>query len=245
MGNKEHWETYHKQWKDRLEVPANPRTIKAILSILDIKNKKILEVGSGSGRDSVYMAKLGADCYLVDYVEDPLKIAKKIAEKENVKITTIKSDARSLPFKNGYFDLVYSQGLIEHFTEPEVLIKEQIKVLKRGGYLLVDVPQKYHIFTLVKHLLMFLNKWIPGWETEYTIGQLERLVRNCGLEVDPTYGDWSYPPLLVKMVMIVFKIPRKSPNIDFSKKSKSITSKLKKTRIAHYTFQHIGVVGKK
>ena len=81
MGNKEHWETYHKQWKDRLEVPANPRTIKAILSILDIKNKKILEVGSGSGRDSVYMAKLGADCYLVDYVEDPLKIAKKIAEK--------------------------------------------------------------------------------------------------------------------------------------------------------------------
>ena len=245
MSNKEHWDAYHEKWKDRRKVPANPRIIKAILHTLDIKDKKILEVGSGSGRDTIYLAKQGADCYLVDYVEIPLKIATNIAERVNVRISTIKCDARSLPFEDGHFDLVYSQGLIEHFTEPEVLIKEQMRVLKKDGYLLVDAPQKYHVYTLIKHLLMFLNKWIPGWETEYTIGQLERLVRNCGLQIKSTYGDWSYPPLLLKMVMIILKIPRKSSNVDFSQNSQHVIAKFKKMRFAHYTFQHIGVVGKK
>ncbi len=245
MGNKEHWDTYHKQWKDREEVPANPRTIKAILSVIPAKNKKILEVGSGSGRDSIYLAKLGADCYLVDYVETSLKIAREIADKEKVKVTGIKGNAKKLPFPDGYFDLVYSQGLIEHFTEPETLIKEQGRVLKQGGYLLTDVPQKYHLYTAIKHVLMFLNKWTPGWETEYTIGQLERLIKSSGLQVVSTYGDWSHPNLFLKALMIVLKIPRKSPDIALSQNSQGFTSNFKKTRVAHYTFQHIGVIGKK
>lgn len=245
MGNKEHWSTYHKQWKDREEVPANPRTIKAILSIIPAKNKKILEVGSGSGRDSIYLAKLGADCYLVDYIEAPLKIARQIAQKEKAKITTAKSEARSLPFEDDFFDLVYSQGLIEHFTDPVVLIKEQTRVLKKGGCLLVDVPQKYHIYTLLKHLLMFLNKWTPGWETEYSIGQLERLIRYCDLQIVFTYGDWSHPNLFLKALMIVLKIPRKSHNIALTQDSEGFIARFKKTRFAHYTFQHIGIVGRK
>ena len=242
---KAHWDSYHEQWKDRNDIPANPRTINAILSVLDIKGKKILEVGSGSGRDSIYLAKLGADCYLVDYVETPLKIARHIAQKEKVKITTIKGDVRSLPFEADYFDLIYSQGLLEHFTDPEVLLKEQTRVLKKGGYILVDVPQKYHLYTLIKHFLMKINKWVPGWETEYSISQLERLIKNCGLTLSYTYGDWSHPMLLIKMAMIAMKIPVKKRKINLHKDNKGILYKIKRTRFAHYTFQHIGVIGKK
>lgn len=243
--DKKHWNAYHKQWKNRWEVPANPRTVNAILSTLDIKNKKILEVGSGIGRDSIYLAKLGADCYLLDYIEAPLRIAREIAEREKVEITIIREDAKTLPFPDCYFDLVYSQGLMEHFTEPEVLIKEQRRVLKQGGYLLVDVPQKYHIYTLIKHILMLFNRWTPGWETEYTVGQLERLMKGCELEIVSTYGDWSHPNLLVKGLMIILKIPRKSPNIYLSRDSGSLMYRFKKTILAHYTFQHIGVIGRK
>ena len=210
---------------------------------MDIKGKKILEVGSGSGR--VFLAKLGADCYLVDYIEKPLEIARYIAKKEKVKITTIKGDVRSLPFETDYFDLIYSQGLLEHFTDPEALIKEQTRVLKQGGYILVDVPQKYHLYTVIKHFLMKINKWVPGWETEYSIGQLERLIKKCGLTSVHTYGDWSHPMLLIKMAMIAMKIPVKKRKLNFQKDNKGILSNFKRTRFALYTFQHIGVIGKK
>ena len=243
--DKKHWNAYHKQWKNRWKVPANPRTVSAILSTLDVKNKKILEVGSGIGRDSIYLAKLGADCYLLDYIEAPLKIAREIAETEKVGITIIRGDANTLPFPDSCFDLVYSQGLIEHFTEPDVLIKEQRRVLKKGGYLLVDVPQKYHIYTLIKHILMFFNRWTPGWEKEYTVGQLKRLIKGCELEIVSTYGDWSHPNLFLKGLMIILKIPRKSPNIDLYQDSGSLMYRFKKTVLAHYTFQHIGVIGRK
>ena len=71
VDTKKNWNKYHAQWMYRDEIPANPRTIKAILSRLDVKNKKILEVGSGTGRDSIYLAKLGAECVLLDYFFTP------------------------------------------------------------------------------------------------------------------------------------------------------------------------------
>jgi ubiquinone/menaquinone biosynthesis C-methylase UbiE len=246
VGHKEHWHKYHEQWRSRDGVPANPRTIKAIRSITDVKGgKKILEVGSGSGRDSIYLAKLGADCYLVDYVETPLRIAKKIANRENVGVTTVKGDAGSLPFRDSYFDVVYSQGLIEHFTKPELLIKEQIRVLRKDGYMLVDVPQKYHVYTIIKHLLMLFNKWTPGWETEYTVWQLENLLKNCGLQLVYTYGDWSHPNILLKAISMVLRISKKQTSINLFQDSDSLLGKFKKSRLAHYTFQHIGIIGRK
>ena len=44
---------------------------------------------------------------MVDYGEAPLKIAGEIAKKEKARITTIKGDAKNLPFPGGYFDFVY------------------------------------------------------------------------------------------------------------------------------------------
>jgi UDP-N-acetylglucosamine transferase subunit ALG13/ubiquinone/menaquinone biosynthesis C-methylase UbiE len=243
--NSEHWNVYHEQWADRREIPANPRIIRAICSTLDIKKKKILEVGSGSGRDSIYLAKIGADNYLVDYVEAPLKIANEIAEREKLKITAIKTDAKKLPFPDDNFDFIFSGGLIEHFTEPEHLIKEQVRVLKKGGYLLIDVPQRYHVYTLVKHFLMLINRWAPGWETEYSIRQLERLMKSCGLQIESTYGDWSHPNFFLKSIMMILNIPRKTPEINLSENAKGFIGNFKKSRFAHYTFQHIGVIGKK
>ena len=241
----EHWEEYHKQWDKGMEVPSNPRIIEAIFSTLDIKNKKVLEVGSGIGRDSIYLAKSGAENYLLDYVDAPFKIAHEIARREKVKIITIKGDAQNLPFPDDHFDLVFSGGLIEHFLDPSILIKEQRRVLKKGGYLLVDVPQRYHVFTLIKHVLMIFNKWAPGGETEYSIGQLERLIKGCGLSLECVYGDWSHPNFFLKMLLIMLKVPRKHPKLDFSSTSKGCMARFKKTRMACYTFQHIGVVARK
>jgi ubiquinone/menaquinone biosynthesis C-methylase UbiE len=244
MNENIHWQQYHKQWADRDTIPANPRTIKAILNTFEsIKGKKILEVGSGTGRDSIYLAKLGAECVLLDYIDASLQTACTIANKEGISIKTIKADANNIPFESEYFDMVFSQGFLEHFIEPLALLKEQIRVLKKGGFLLIDVPQKYHIYTIIKHILMLMHRWTPGWETEFTVRQMEDLLMRCSLKKVATYGDWSHPSMLFKIAASALRIPIKTPV--FNQNIIEIDSKFKKSRLAHYTFQHIGVVGEK
>jgi hypothetical protein len=59
----------------------------------------------------------------------------------------------------------------------------------------VDVPQTFHAYTVLKHVLIAAGAWFAGWETQYTPRRLERLLSAAGLGVRRTYGDWMVPGL--------------------------------------------------
>src|SRR5262249_46619456 len=67
------------------------------------------------------------------------------------------------------------------------------RITRPGGRVLVDVPQTFHLYTVMKNTLILANRWFAGWETQFTVGQLERLVRESGLEVVRSYGGWMVP----------------------------------------------------
>jgi SAM-dependent methyltransferase len=118
-------------------------------------------------------------------------------------------DATKLPFAAGSFDVVYHQGLLEHFRRPEDVLDENLRVLKTGGILLVDVPQKYHYYTLLKHLMMAFGKWFAGWETEFTVGALVRLVEGRGARVLGVQGHGMSPPIwyrALRRVLLGFRL---------------------------------------
>lgn len=153
-----HWE---RGWKELRtpKIPTNERVVKHILSIFNnkIKGRKILEVGAGSGGDSIYLAKQGARVYCLDYVSSSLELIKAVSKKEQVAVEVVMADIRAIPFADGSFDAVFSAGVMEHFRRDEILsvFIEQKRVLKNGGFLLVDVPQKYTFCFLQKKIAMF------------------------------------------------------------------------------------------
>ncbi len=51
-------------------------------------------------------------------------------------------DLPNLPFPEGHFDVVVALGVIENLERPEGLAREARRVLKRGGVLVVSVPDK-------------------------------------------------------------------------------------------------------
>ncbi len=198
--SKEHWDKFWESADRVEEVYSNEgRVSRELSSVLDISGKLILEVGAGTGRDGIMLSRMGGKVVSLDYSSESLRLIRDgLGQEDNVYPCC--ADAFTLPFPDETFDVVFHQGLLEHFRNPDDLIAENVRVLKTGGLLLVDVPQKFHYYTLIKHALIFLNKWFAGWECEYSISELEAMLRRHSLEIVRSYGDWFNPPIWYRML---------------------------------------------
>ncbi|MEK7616814.1 MAG: class I SAM-dependent methyltransferase [Patescibacteria group bacterium] len=105
--------------------------------------KKILEIGVGTGSMSIFFSYLGLDVTGLDNDQDILKKARNLSKKLNGKAKFIHGNAFNLPFKDKSFDVVLSQGLLEHFQDDEIfkLLDEQLRV---GKVVILSVPNKYY-----------------------------------------------------------------------------------------------------
>jgi len=248
-----HWENFWSRNRNIKDVyPTSRCLVDNLIAVTDFNNKKVLEVGGGSGRDSIRIKTLGGDVYVLDYAESSLKTIKEQIVEEDITLKLIKGDAFKLPFKDNSFDIVFHQGLIEHFRNPEIILRENVRVLKSGGLILVDAPQRYHLYTLLKHILIFFNRWFAGWETEYSIKELENMLKNEGVKkIISVYGDWMSPSILYRILREIFfkigiKLPLYPKGIWFIKgMRKWIKEKIKRHRLAFYTFNNIGIIGQK
>ncbi len=112
-------------------------TMKYINECLDgMTAPKILEVGAGTGRYSVTLAKKGYNVTAVELVEHNLDILKsKLDGSEN--ITAVQGNALDLSaFADGTFDLTMVLGPMYHlYTREDKLtaLREAVRVTKAGG----------------------------------------------------------------------------------------------------------------
>ena len=250
---KQNWDTFWDEKSDTREVYANTDRIRKNLNKhLDLNGKRILEVGAGTGRDSFYMSKDGGNLYLLDYSMNSLKIIKDGLPAESG-IDAVGGDAFALPFADGTFDAVFHQGLLEHFRETDAfnLLKENVRVLSKNGLLIVDVPQRWHIYTVIKHALIAMDAWFAGWEREFSVRELSRILKSLDLEIVDAYGEWMYPSLAYRTLReaggkIGIKLPLYPkllpPVSEFRKK---IRDSLDGTALKLNTALSIGIIARK
>ncbi len=104
------------------------------------KSLKIIDIGCGTGRHSIELAKRGYQITGIDLSESQLNSAKEKAKKQGFKIDFQKHDARSLPFV-GEFDLaiMLCEGAFPLMETDEMnfeILKNATKALKDMGKLI-------------------------------------------------------------------------------------------------------------
>jgi SAM-dependent methyltransferase len=104
---------------------------------------RCLELGSGRGTTSMYLASWNLDVTLVDLSREGLALACENFRKNGLpQPRTYLADARDTRLASATFDCIYNIGLLEHFVDPLPVLAESLRLLKPGGYLfMVIVPE--------------------------------------------------------------------------------------------------------
>jgi len=115
--------------------------------------KKVLDLGCGSGRHTVYLAKHGFDVYGIDVAPRGIKITNNWLKKEYLGAKLKCGDIyKKLPYPDSFFDALISTQTLNHNRIENIrkLIKEIERVLKLKGFIFITVSRKRPLKELLK-----------------------------------------------------------------------------------------------
>ncbi len=157
-----------------------------LLSGVNLKSGiKILELGAGSGYNSLNLAvKFKASkVVLVDFNDNALKSSRN-RFKGRFNSQFLKKDVFDLNI-NGKFDIVHSQGLIEHFQGRKLkeLLRIHLRFAKKNGLIILIYPTPTISYRIIRKLAEIAKKWIFADEVPLRKEQLINLMSENNVEL--------------------------------------------------------------
>jgi SAM-dependent methyltransferase len=107
----------------------------------DVKGKRVLELGCGGAQCSIAFAKQGAVAIGVDFSTEQLAFARRLCERENVKVELHEGDLADLAFVGAEsIDLVFSAYAFGYVEDLNRVFRQVHRVLRVGAPLVFSLP---------------------------------------------------------------------------------------------------------
>ncbi|MFH0806285.1 MAG: methyltransferase domain-containing protein [Candidatus Brennerbacteria bacterium] len=129
---------------------------------LDVRSKKILEIGCGVGTDGVEIAWRGADYTAIDASRVSLGLAEKNFKLCGLSGVFLNASAEDMPFPESSFDAVYSWGVLHHTPDMEKAVREVRRVMKPGGEFCIMLYNRFSLVGLQLYALFGLLHLDPS-----------------------------------------------------------------------------------
>lgn len=158
------------------------------------RGKRILDVGCGDAKFSIYLSKLGNE-----YIGVDVQVRRTLLPKD---VNIIRADAAHLPFRDDCFDLSISRELLHHVNSPLRVIKEIQRVGKRIVIIEANKNAPYMIWA-----------YYEGHK-HFSPIEFENILRNA-LGINPNirfvgiYAYRAFPIFfnrLVKVIRLVYRL---------------------------------------
>jgi len=113
------------------------------LDQIDLRGKKVLEIGLGQGADSEQIIRRGGIYTGIDLTAESVERVRMRFLLRNLSFEDVQqSSALELPFAENSFDIVYSHGVLHHIPDIQTAQKEIARVLRTDGQLIVMLYAK-------------------------------------------------------------------------------------------------------
>ncbi len=188
---------YEKYWKKRIKTqvpPINPSVPKLLIKYsnngaianLIPQNSKVLDFGCGDG--TVASLFLEKNCEVTGI--DVSKVALSSVQKKGIKTIEWDLNKVPLPLRKESFDVAVFADILEHLIDPVSILKEAHRLLKRGGRVIIYIPNFARFSNRIKMLkgdpidILHWEKY--GDEVEhlhwFTKPKLKYLISNIGFK---------------------------------------------------------------
>ncbi len=179
------------------------RRLNQIRRYVPLEGRRILDIGCGLGMYVEQFRRFSDEVYGVDV--DPDKVAQASERLPNISV----APGEHLPFRDGDFDVILLNEVIEHVDDDRLTIQEAYRCLRRGGHIVIYAPNRLYPFEThgfyvgekyFFRLLPIVN-WLPSRIRDvfcphvrvYTAQQIKDLFR--GLDVEFTAVTHIMPGL--------------------------------------------------
>lgn len=185
----------HANAREFLDLSKAYKRVSILQRYQSIQSKKMLEIGSGFGTSlAVWIKCFGLDGYGIEPgskgFNEGLHASKAVFAANGIDPERLcEGVGESLPFPNESFDIVYSANILEHTRDPEAVLTESIRVLRKGGILHMEFPN--HLSYFEGHYLVMqpplVFRWLlPAW-VKLVFGRDPAFARTLQTQINPIW----------------------------------------------------------
>lgn len=161
--------TGYSKWADNYDSYANNPVIAGEEAIIwdligDVRNKRVLDAGCGTGRHAIETAKMGAEVTAIDPTKEMLDIAKGKSEEQKLDIHFKMNTIENIDEDIGQFDLVLCCLVLSHIENLRNAISILAAHVDYGGSLIVS---DFHPLNI-----------LVGFRTSFTVDNQKYVVPN-------------------------------------------------------------------
>ena len=155
---------------------------------------KCLEIGSGAGQNSIYLAAKGAECIATDISGEQLRHGEQIAKEKGLALKTEVCGLDDVSKERfGTFDLIHSTWALPFATDQQGVIKNCADMLNSGGHIVFTTGHPIFAGEWIEldeyeEGLFLSNYFNPPGEVRFTKDE-ENFVRTQQYPIS-TYVNW-------------------------------------------------------